>query len=94
MAPLVLLHLGVIIYATRNGLDAEEILGRTRGSLFWGLTYGLFVVAVAVHGALGVRAIAQEWLKIDGTSLRVLTWLVGLALLGLGMRALVAVTVA
>ena len=36
MAPLVLLHLGVIIYAIHGGLDAAEILARTRGSLFWG----------------------------------------------------------
>ena len=46
MAPLVLLHLGVMIYAIQGGLTANEILERTRDSLFWGGTYGLFVIAV------------------------------------------------
>ena len=91
MAPLVILHLGVIMYAIRNGLDAAEILGRTRGSVFWGLTYGLFIFSVAIHAALGVRMVALEWLKLSGKLLHVLTWLVGLLLLGMGSRALIAV---
>ena len=33
MAPLVLAHVAVIFYATRKGLSAADILGRTRGSL-------------------------------------------------------------
>ena len=36
LAPLVLMHLGLMVYAIQGGLDAGEILGRTRGSLFWG----------------------------------------------------------
>ena len=36
MAPLVLLHLGVMIYAIQGGLSAGEILERTRGSRFGG----------------------------------------------------------
>ena len=32
LAPLVLLHLGVILYAVSGGLTAAEILGRTRSS--------------------------------------------------------------
>ncbi|MGB2411815.1 MAG: succinate dehydrogenase, partial [Candidatus Puniceispirillaceae bacterium] len=35
MAPLVIGHLAVMIYAVRGGLSAGEILGRTHGSLFW-----------------------------------------------------------
>ena len=46
MAPLVLVHLAVMIYATQGGLDAAEILSRTQGSFFWGGLYGLFVLAV------------------------------------------------
>ena len=34
MAPLVLGHLAVMIYAIQGGLSAAEILGRTQGSLF------------------------------------------------------------
>ena len=47
MAPLVLGHLAVMIYAIQGGLSAAEILGRTQGSLAWFLFYGLFVLAVS-----------------------------------------------
>ena len=33
MAPLVLGHLAVMIYAVRGGLSAEEVLSRTQGSI-------------------------------------------------------------
>ena len=39
MAPLVLGHLAVMIYAIQGGLSAAEILGRTQGSLAWFLFY-------------------------------------------------------
>ena len=35
MAPLVLVHVAVIFYASRKGLSAADILGRTRGSIVW-----------------------------------------------------------
>ena len=60
LAPLVLLHLGVIVYAVQDGLSAAEILARTRGNLTWTATYGVFVLAAAVHGAIGLRSIAGE----------------------------------
>ena len=91
MAPLVLVHLVVIVYAIRNGLDAAEILSRTRGSFLWGTVYGLFVVAVSVHAAIGLRTIVHEWLKVDGAALQVFTWIVGSGLLLLGARAVIAV---
>ena len=47
MAPLVLVHVIVIFYATRKGLSAADILARTRGSLAWASFYGAFVVAAA-----------------------------------------------
>ncbi|MBB3011359.1 MULTISPECIES: hypothetical protein [Cupriavidus] len=49
MAPFVLVHLGVILYAVRGGLTAAEILSRTQGSLLWIPFYSLFVISVAVH---------------------------------------------
>ncbi len=49
MAPLVLGHLAVMIYAVQGGLSAAEILGSTQGSILWFLFYGTFVVAVAIH---------------------------------------------
>lgn len=91
MAPLVLGHLAVMIYAVQGGLDAAEILGRTQGSLFWGAFYGLFVIAVSIHAAIGLRAVAEEWLKLRGTVLNGFALLVFAGLLFLGGRAVVAV---
>ena len=91
MVPLVLGHVAVMIYAVQGGLTAAEILGRTQGSWFWGAFYGLFVLAVAIHAAIGLRNIAQEWTRLEGTDLDALTCLVGLGLLALGGRAVFAV---
>ena len=49
MAPLVFGHLALIVYAVQGGLSAEEILSRTRGSVFWAAFYGVFVLAAAVE---------------------------------------------
>src|SRR6202044_2861731 len=35
MAPLVLIHIAVIFYATRQGMTAADILSRTHGSFVW-----------------------------------------------------------
>ncbi|MEM6371719.1 MAG: succinate dehydrogenase [Pseudomonadota bacterium] len=94
MAPLVLGHLAVMIYAVQGGLSAAEILGRTQGSVPWFLFYGTFVVAVAIHGAIGVRTIASEWGAIRGTVPDAVMWITGLGLFGLGARAVWAVTFA
>jgi fumarate reductase subunit C len=91
MAPLVVVHLALIFYATSRGLSAAEILGRTRGSIGWGLYYGLFVLAAATHGAIGVRTVAGEWLGLKGAGLDVFMWGVGLILAALGLRAVAAV---
>jgi fumarate reductase subunit C len=91
MAPLVLAHLGVIFYATSRDLSAAEILGRTRGSVGWGLFYALFVLAAAVHGAIGVRVVASEWTSLEEWRLNLLTWGLGVALAALGLRAVAAV---
>ncbi len=91
LAPLVLVHLGVMVYAVQGGLSAAEILGRTQGSLWWGLVYGLFVLAVSVHAAIGLRVIVYEWLGLGGRLLDGFTALVMLLLLTLGGRAWYAV---
>ena len=91
MVPLVFGHLFLMIYAVQNGFSADEILARTKGSLGWGLYYGLFAVAVSVHGAIGLRAILFEWLQLNKTLLNSISWVVGLALLVLGIRAVSAV---
>ena len=92
MAPLVLSHIAVMIYAVQGGLSASEILGRTQGSLFWALFYGLFVVAVSVHAAIGVRTILFEWARLRGVALDGISWALCLVLLGLGLSSVYAVT--
>jgi len=91
MVPLIIVHLIVIIYATNRGLSAAEILGRTRGSVAWGLYYGAFVVAASIHGAIGLRGVAREWLGWRETALNRLMWVFGALLLVLGLRAVAAV---
>ena len=94
MVPLVIGHIAVMIYAVQGGLTVNEILGRTQGSFAWFLFYGSFVVAVSVHGAIGLRVITFEWLGLKGHSLTILSWMVFAGLLGLGARAVFAVTLA
>jgi len=91
LAVCVLVHLVTLIVAVRHGLSAEAILGRTRGSVAWTAFYSVFVVAVAVHAPLGLRVVAAEWLGWRGIVAN-FAWLVaGIALLGLGARAVLAV---
>lgn len=94
MVPLVAGHIAVMVYAVQGGLSAGEILGRTQGSVFWFAFYGLFVLAVSVHGAIGLRAILREWAGITGTMLTGLSWAICTLLLALGARAVWAVTFA
>jgi fumarate reductase subunit C len=94
MAPLVLGHIAVMIYAVQGGLSAGEILGRTQGSLGWFLFYGIFVVAVSIHGAIGLRAVLHEWGGLRGIGLSLAMWIIGGGLFVLGARAVWAVTFA
>jgi fumarate reductase subunit C len=91
MAPLVILHLGVMILAIQGGLDSAEILSRTRGSLLWGSVYGLFVFSVSIHAAIGVRVVLFEWLRIRDGWLNFLSWLLFIVLFLMGARAVFAV---
>jgi fumarate reductase subunit C len=91
MVPLVLAHLVLIFYATSRGLSAAEILGRTRGSIGWGLFYALFVLAASIHGAIGVRVVASEWTSLEPWRLNLLMLGLGVALAALGLRAVAAV---
>ena len=92
LAPLVLVHIVVMIVAVQDGLSAAEILGRTQGSVGWMLFYGLFVLAVAVHAAIGLRAIVGETLGRRGPGLAAFAWAAFAVLLALGLRAVWAVT--
>ena len=95
MVPLIAGHLVVIFYATRHGLSAADILGRTRGSIGWGLYYATFVIAAAAHAAIGMRSVFDEWgpaaLANHPRRLDTVMWVVGVGLALLGLRAIYAV---
>jgi fumarate reductase subunit C len=93
LALCVVIHLIVIVYAVRGGLSAAEILGRTRGSIGWGVFYTLFVLAAAVHAPIGLRAILMEWAGSRGRSLTIVTLVVAVGLAILGLHAVSAVFV-
>jgi fumarate reductase subunit C len=91
MAPLVLVHVVVIFYATRKGLSAADILARTRGSITWASFYGAFVVAAAIHATIGVRSVLTEWSPLRDRAAGMLAGVFGVLLFLLGARAVVAV---
>jgi fumarate reductase subunit C len=91
MAPLVLAHIAVIFYATRHGMSAADILARTRGSIGWATFYGVFVLAVSIHAAIGVRNVLSEWLPLNERRIDACAVFFGLVLAALGLRAIVAV---
>jgi fumarate reductase subunit C len=91
LALCVLVHLVTLIYAIRGGLSAAEILARTQGSVAWGVFYAVFVIAVAVHAPIGLRAILNEWSALRGARLDIVVAIVAVVLLVLGMRAVWAV---
>lgn len=92
LAPLVLVHLGVILWAVRGGLTAGEILGRTQGSAFWALFYGLFVLAAAVHAPIGIRNILREWTGLSRPAADGLALGLAIVMVVAGFRAVFAVT--
>jgi fumarate reductase subunit C len=87
----VLVHLATILYAVRGGLSAAEVLGRTHGNVWFLGFYTLFVVAVAIHAPIGLRNIAREWMRWRGPTLDLAAAGIALALLVLGLRAVIAV---
>lgn len=91
MAPFVLVHLGLIIYAVRSGLTAQALLARTQGNWGWIAFYGVFVLAVSVHAPIGVRNILIEWAKFSRPAATVAACLFGATLLVMGLRAVAAV---
>ena len=84
MVPLVLAHVAVIFYASRKGMTAADILARTRGSIVWASFYGAFVVAAAIHAAIGVRNVLTEWSPLEDRSAGIFASVFGALLLLLG----------
>jgi fumarate reductase subunit C len=59
--------------------------------VLWPFVYGLFVVAAAIHAAIGVRIIIREWTEWRGRSLDAAAIAFALFLLALGLRAVRAI---
>ena len=91
MVPLVVVHVVVIFYATRKGMTAADILARTRGSIVWASFYSLFVVAAAIHAAIGMRNVLTEWSPLEDRGSGWFAFALALLLLVLGLRAVAAV---
>ncbi|QIL81185.1 succinate dehydrogenase [Diaphorobacter sp. HDW4A] len=91
MAPFVMVHVAVIIYAVQGGLTAGEILSRTKGNWIWILFYGLFVLSVALHVPIGIRNVLVEWLRLGRGVAFAISALFGCVLLVLGWRAVAVV---
>ena len=92
LALCVLVHLATIIYATRGGISAAEILARTKGNTAWLAFYSLFVFACAVHAPIGLRTVLREWAGWRGRGCDTAMWLFAALLAWAGMRAVLAVT--
>ena len=94
LALAVTVHLATIIYAARAGMTAADVLARTHGNTAFLIVYVVFVLAVAIHGPIGLRNVLREWTAWRGRSLDLVLTAVALLLLALGLRAAVAVFVA
>ena len=90
LAPLVLVHIAVIFYASRQGLTAADILARTHGSVVWASYYGLFVAAASIHASIGVRNVLTEWSPLDDRRAGLFAVVLGVVLAALGLHAIVA----
>ena len=87
LAVCVFVHLATMVYAVRGGLSAQEILARLQGHAGWLAFYTVFVLAVAVHVPIGLRAILAEALGWRGASRDWVLAAFGAFLLFAGLRA-------
>ena len=87
LALCVLVHLATIIYAMHHGLSGAAILARTRGNVGALAFYTVYVLAIAVHAPIGLRALCQEWLGWRNSSLNWFIAALALALFAFGLRA-------
>ena len=87
LAVCVLAHLATIIYAVQGGLTGAEILARTRGNAAWFAFYTVFVLAVAVHAPIGLRAVLAEWLGWRGRARDFALIAFAVVLAGMGLQA-------
>jgi len=87
LAVCVLVHLATIIYAVQGGLTGAEILARTRGNIAWAALYSVFVLAVAVHAPIGLKAVLAEWFGWRGRARDLALIVFAVVLAGMGLQA-------
>lgn len=83
----VTIHLITMIVVIQGGLSAEAIMARTSSNFLVAIFYGLFVIAAAIHGSIGLRTVAQEVLKWSGATLNAAVLMFFLLLCVMGMMA-------
>jgi fumarate reductase subunit C len=84
----VVVHLGVIIMAVRGGLSAAEIVERVAGNIGWTVFYTVFLLAVAVHAPIGLRAVLSEMTKLSPKRVDLLCFIAAVFLVVMGMRTI------
>lgn len=84
----VIIHIITMIVVIQGGLSAAEIMERTSSNILVVIFYGLFVIAAAIHGSLGLRTVAQEVLSWRGSSLNFVILVFFALLCVLGMVAI------
>ena len=89
LAVCVLVHLAGITAAVQGGLTAAEIIARVGGNAAWATFYGIFVVAAAVHGPIGLRTILAEMTPFRGLWVNTIVFLFALAMLVMGFGAVI-----
>ena len=91
LALCVTVHLATIVYAVQGGLSGAEILARTRGNVAWAAFYTVFVLAVAMHAPIGLRAVLAEWFGWRGRARDVALGIFAIILCAMGLRAVIMV---
>ena len=86
----VAIHLAIIFYAVRGGLNAQEILGRTQGNILFAFFYEIFVLACFVHAPIGIANILQETFP-NSVIAKPIASTLGLLILILGSAAVLGV---
>lgn len=91
LAVMVIVHLAVILYAIKDGLSANEILARTRASLFWPGFYFVFVITVSIHAPIGLGNILREWAHVPARGAQVISAIFAAILFFTGLAAVWAI---
>jgi fumarate reductase subunit C len=87
LAIAVTVHLVGIIHAVQGGLSGHEIVSRISAREDWLAFYAVFVVAAAIHAAIGMRAILRETAGLPALLADIAAFALAGAVAWLGLRA-------